>query len=51
VGADSPACSAYAVASAPHYVVISRDGKVRYAGNKLDAARDAVNEALERHIP
>jgi RNA polymerase sigma factor (sigma-70 family) len=51
VGANSPACLAYAVNSAPHYVVISRDGKVAYAGCKFDEATTAGNGALERSFP
>jgi len=51
VGTNSPACSAYAVNSAPHYVVISPDGKVAYEGREFDAAKKAVNGALERSLP
>ena len=48
---NSPACSAYAVNSAPHYVVISPDGKVAYAGREFDAAKKAVNGVLRPGIP
>jgi RNA polymerase sigma factor (sigma-70 family) len=47
VGANSPACAAYAVNSTPHYVVISPDGRVAYAGREFDAAKKAVNGALD----
>jgi|GEM_PF-3087527 len=51
VGVDSPACSAYGVNSAPHYVVIRPDGKIAYAGRDFEAATEAADRALEPPLP
>ena len=39
IGLDSPICAEYAVEGAPHYVLVGKDGKVRFTSNGQRTAK------------